>query len=570
MIDEKKRQYIKLGLIGIVAILAIWTVYGFATTGRLTITAPDNTPNNSPVTVNVLRNNAETDTVVLQPGETKTIRTKSGNVRVDAVAETLRSVDIVSVKRFFQSTSLKAPTGENHATEQLASDTLNCPILVGGATYSYACEGDGPVVLHQTNPLGTSLNSALFNNTSFSMLQPLKNGLIGVYTGPNAPQEILYLNLISQTIQEIPLPEQVSKRLRDYYPIITAPESPASTQFSITFVNTDDIFLFDDVGDQSPVKLKLPEDVKINQEGRTFNANFHKDHLLAYFGTSTEAGEGEDGVDKDAKVPELTDYIVEYDKTGKLLSSIQAPAINDGQGFYKLTDDLYAASTLLDFSFYYLHDGVFELIYQLPDVGDWAYVDGTAYFQANGTIYKLAPGKEGVFGLHSTFVSSGITASQIFNTEDGLMFTGFTEKSEATGNNIYRLLDKTQDADTANKPDSTAQNRVEPTYEGLNELLDAGVSFDQITNLRYALSNYASQQPKPIKKIRLTNIRVPDWNPDSPTNYIDFGLFLDGTIKEARLDYADLSTSQLTIFNLDGSKAFDSGFITNQQPETED
>jgi hypothetical protein len=568
MIEERKRQYIILGLIGLVSILALWTIYGFTMTGRLKITAPNDTPNNAPVTVSVIRDNQEDQKVTIQPGQTTTIKLRSGTVRVDAAADIVKAVDIVTVKRFYQTTELTTPTGNNHATKQLASGSLPCPLVAGSVTYSYACYGDGQIVRHQANALGTSLNQAMFDGAAFSLLQPLKDGLIGQYASPNNPGEMLFIDLTAGRVQTLAMPDKVAELLVDNYPVIsTAPGD--SDRFALSFGRQNKIFVFESVNDSNPRELKIPDTAKTSAAGRTFSAEFYRDELIVYVGVSTDKGEGNGADTTTEETSDINPVLLEYNREGKLTRNLTLTGLAETSTLYKLGDGLYAANTPLNFTFYRLENDALELVYALEDVGDVTLIGDKTYLQANGTIYELAPETKGAFSLHSVFSSKNITAAEIFGNGDTMIFTGFTGNSDASDTNIYELLDKPADAtDSNNAAAIEKQNKVEPTYTNLNDLLEYGVSADQVTNLRYALTNYAAQQPEQIKKIEITRIIPQDANPDATTTTltISFGLLVGGTLREARMDYTDLTTVRLYIMELDGTLLYDSGSITNQQP----
>jgi hypothetical protein len=567
-----KKSYVIIAAILILVLVGVSLLLNRSGTGVLEITAPESTPSNAAVAVRILRDGKEEKTLVLKPGQTQEIRIKKGIVRVDGQADTLKSVDIVEVKGF-STTKLTTPTGEQRAITQLASDSQDCPAIVGDNVFSYGCEGEGTIVRHDSQALGNSLNTTLFDGLSFSNLKPVKDGLVGFYATAGSPTVLVHVNLATQTLRDIQLPEAVAAFLEDQ-PEIAVSTGAESSRFALLFTQKDKIFVFDDADDTTPTEIKPGKDVSINQGGRRVSASFDGDTFILYAGVSTDGGEGEVAPPaKEDEDPKLEAYLFEYDKTGKLTKSLTLPNDLEAQGVYRLGSGFYAADQPYGFGFFRSEDDELQHVYTITEMGSWTIANNRAYVEAEGTLYEFKPGKNGLFSMRSLYSSPTLTVSSLYNAPSGVIFTGLPDDSKDAPLNIYQLTDKKEKSSSTNNQNNTDQtdtSRTEPAYTGFNELLYYGVSSFQVANMRFALSNYAATAPAPISAIRITDV-VPqqhDRFSESTITVVNFlailndrEIFLNG-----KLEIHDLSTIRVYLFAEDGTQVYDSQIISNKEP----
>lgn len=577
MIDETKRKHIILSIIAAVVILALLTIFSLSRKGTLQIFAPPITPDNSSVTVQIFRGEREVQSFSLSPGETKKIRLDTGIVRVDGQAGSLKSVDIIQIKGF-SATKLETPAGEQRAIRQLASDAKYCPIIAKEITYSYACDSEGPIIRHTSNEVGSSLNTPLFNGTSFSNLKPLKNGLIGFYATAGSPTDLLYIDLDTHTAQIVRLPQSIQALLVNQ-PRISVTSNPTSSRFALLFSGANKAYMFQDINDSRPVELKPGEGVRLDEDGRLSNLSFYGNQLILYMGVSAEIGEGEVMTSGPADIPDLTSYVFEYSLDGKLTDTITLPENLDAQGVYKLSNEFYTADQPYGFSFYRRDGNSLQFIYSIADISSWTIMGNTAYVMAGGTLYEFRPREGGAFGLRSLFASSDITVSELYSGVDSVLFTGLADNSSDAPLNIYELLPGKEGNQPQgdNKDSGTGQSTapttaVEPSYSGLDDLLYHGVSSFQIANLRFALSSYTASSATHTTSVAITNIQPEphDRFSESTVSVINFDATINGTTTvRAKLEYFDLRAIRLYLYNKDtGGLIHDSQAIGHTESQS--
>lgn len=558
MIDEAKRRNIILGIVAVVTVLVVWTLFGLTRTGTLTISAPKNTPNNSTVSVKVLRDSTEVNAFTLNPGETKSLRMGKGVIRVDGKAGNLKSTDVVQVKGF-STTKLETPTGEQRVAQQLASDAQYCPLVVGDVTYSYACDGEGPITHHSSNMVGGSLNTKLFDGTSFSRLKPYQSGAIGFYASAGGPTNLLYINLATESITIVKLPDAIQSLLRST-PDIAVSTVQSDTRFGLLFDEDNKAYVFQSITDTHPIEIKPDKDVKLNEDGRVAKLSFTNNTPVLFVGSTNDTGEGTQTTTAD-NPKQLTSYLFEYTSKGSITKTITLPENMEAQGVYKLTDDLYVADQPYGFGVYVAKGDDLEHVYTLDDMSSWAISKQNAYVAAGGTLYEFKPGEQGQFSLHSLFSSTSITVSSVFNSPRGILFTGLPDGASDAPLNIYQLLDKK--AEQQNTPATT-----EPTYSGIDGMVYLGLSSFQANNLRFALGNYVAANEPQTTSIELLDLQPAprDRFTASTVNTINFTVRI-GRGKEvpAKIEYFDLSAIHLYLYDKNtGAVLYDSGVINHK------
>ncbi len=116
--------------------------------------------------------------------------------------------------------------------------------------------------------------------------------------------------------------------------------------------------------------------------------------------------------------------------------------------------------------------------------------------------------------------------------------------------------------------DKYGTNGDEPIYLGISILIDHGVTYDQIGDLKKAFYAFSKKSPVRIKEvsIKVSSIRNAPHNAESESTVdtIYFDVVMDRkTTYQAKFEYSNLNTAQLYLYQ-DGSKSifFDSGKIS--------
>jgi hypothetical protein len=556
-----KRKYLIWGGLALLVILAVWML-GLDRNGTLELTAPDTTPNNSVVAVVLQNADEDEQTLKLQPGETKSVKLQPGTWLVDGSASGLRSVDVVTVEGG-KTSELTTPSGERRGIRQRGSDARNCPVVVAGVVYSYNCNGEGIIYRHNPTARGGSSNVALFNERPFGVLYPYKEGLLeAVQTADN--YELNYVDLFAQRVQPLALPVDIQGLLQQEQPIVVTPAEPGNSRFALLFTTHDKLYVFSDTTDIQPVELRPGNGQTLNKEGRFAHLSFYGEHAVLFIGNSDHVGEGQDTLEETTDKPaNLPSYVFEYDKAGKLLSTIEIPAedIPTLIGLQKVSDDFYALSSPGQVGFYYRGKDKLEAVYGFSEVASIVVLQGVAYVQEGGVLYEFTPKANGLFGLHGLFSSSDITVSSIYSSPDGVLFTGFPTGVQSPELNIYQLL-------AAGEPDEAPVIQREPTLAGTEQLIEVGVTTMQVDALRIALNTFLENHGIAVNKAVLNNVATAPYFRDSPNPVpsLSFSLQFDGKEKvNAKLEYVPLTTVRLFLSDPDNNvQVYDSGPVSSQ------
>lgn len=126
-----------------------------------------------------------------------------------------------------------------------------------------------------------------------------------------------------------------------------------------------------------------------------------------------------------------------------------------------------------------------------------------------------------------------------------------------------RLVNQTDTNDSKKTPYSASVIAI----QGSNELLDRGLSSQQLTNLQRAFFNFFQSKHIEIRGLVLSNIVKTPHDPNSASmiDSVSFSATLDNkTVYSARLDYSNLTTIRLQLFDLKASSlVYDSGDVNN-------
>jgi hypothetical protein len=114
-------------------------------------------------------------------------------------------------------------------------------------------------------------------------------------------------------------------------------------------------------------------------------------------------------------------------------------------------------------------------------------------------------------------------------------------------------------------PDIFGQNPNSPVYLGFDKLLNHGLTFTQLTNLKTAFLNYSLKQPNHISEISIDVDHITSqYNPSSGDSnfYVLFnGVFDRKTVYKAKVQYSGLTDVHLYLMDPANKVIFDSGVI---------
>jgi hypothetical protein len=183
-----------------------------------------------------------------------------------------------------------------------------------------------------------------------------------------------------------------------------------------------------------------------------------------------------------------------------------------------------------------------------------AWIDEDSFvFAFRNTLWRYTISTGTVNGL-SGYIGT-LSGNDPLRITDSFVYYGVTGTNNgAQAEGIYRT------ALSSNQQSSSTLNTPTTKYGSLNSLTSHGLSSDQMSNVQYALSKYASSLKTRPKEIVLGPIT------DEPKAYsepskIKFNLNVDGTARPARLEYSGLRVVRLYVYNAQGGVVFDSGEV---------
>lgn len=111
-------------------------------------------------------------------------------------------------------------------------------------------------------------------------------------------------------------------------------------------------------------------------------------------------------------------------------------------------------------------------------------------------------------------------------------------------------------------------------FDGIEALLDEGLTTDQQQGLRQAVFNFSKQEKTEFKQVTLYKasivVQAPDPTSTTMTNTMNFTLGIDGKTYAAQLDYSKLTTIRLYLRDEQtNALVFDSQDITPDTAQTE-
>lgn len=561
---QKIRPYMGRILILLIAIIAVVAFFNMRQYGWVEVSVPQNTPTSATFSIHHDATQEVKEFTVAR-GTTKKVRVKTGLVRVDSSSGRISSVDMVLVSGF-GTTKLTAPTGQQRAVQQRASDIRFCPLLTADHIFSYDCHGEGPIIHHTQPKLGNTRNTTIFDGQVFARTFAIKDGLLAWRGGELNENvfELYYVQPSTGLIHKIQMPEDI-RTTQESLPDIVTPPNPITTQFALVYTGLNRVYLYDSPEDTSPVRIE-PRQAKTTDNGRISRGSFSDDRFLLYLGTSEDINEGERGETTKQEQVTKNHLLLEYDFSGRHTQATSLPTDIDSQGMYKLSNDFYLAQDNEGFDFYHREKNKLKQVYSMTGMASWALNNGKAYIQKDSILYEFSPKVGGLFSFHSLFSSTEINVSRLFAIGDNIFFTGYAKSSLSTGTNLYQLLNEAEKG----MYDPQASNSVlEPVFKNMKATTDGAITVYQATNLQYAIDGFLEMLPTKTTEVLITNVTIEPHDPMSDRSGGAFGF--DLTLDESqtyrgRVEYTGLLAVNLRIFDRGGVQQYESGIITGSAP----
>lgn len=135
----------------------------------------------------------------------------------------------------------------------------------------------------------------------------------------------------------------------------------------------------------------------------------------------------------------------------------------------------------------------------------------------------------------------------------------FEQNNGRSTNEYYDPLSKQTVSNPPGKgPDTFNSYESLPIYLGFDALIDQGMTLEQLSALKLAFYEYSRTLSQPIKEISLAVDNI-DTEREGSIWYISFPVRFDRQRDyKAKVDYTDLDTIRLYIYNNSGQVVFDS------------
>jgi hypothetical protein len=135
---------------------------------------------------------------------------------------------------------------------------------------------------------------------------------------------------------------------------------------------------------------------------------------------------------------------------------------------------------------------------------------------------------------------------------------------------IFRLAPNYDQLTSSEQQSLTSQPKTTATlvYNNFEQLSDAGVATDQVSLVKYALTQFVGTLNTQVMSVSLAGVNIDsrDRESTSPLNTASFTIQLDnGTQYTGRLEYSLLSSIRLYVSNSAGKQVYDSGPLDSQQ-----
>jgi hypothetical protein len=146
-----KKSYVVIGVIVVLVLIGISLLINRAGTGILEVSAPKKTPGNAAVDVRIIRDGKEEQVLTLKPGQKEKIRVKNGTNSRRRPGRQPESSGHYKHTRLNNQARNAFRRAAGHPAAGVRCQVL--PAIVGGIIFSYGCDGEGPVIRHESNKL---------------------------------------------------------------------------------------------------------------------------------------------------------------------------------------------------------------------------------------------------------------------------------------------------------------------------------------------------------------------------------------------------------------------------------
>lgn len=426
------------GILGIILLLVGLNLLSY---GWVRLSLPDDAPS---AEVTITREGEELKKFTLVPGEPRKVFIKRGPIRIDTTAASRKGITVGEVHRL-KTTDITVAVGRQLATDKLASATDQCPLLLGGVSFSYNCFGNGPIYRHEAiDPNKLEHRTAILDGQEYASPTAYQNGLLAFLNG-EGPQldQLVFINPLAEEVRPITLPGNIANP-GDEQPEIVTSDDPAKPLLLLKYQNTNKLYYLSDINDPKATEIYLPAGFNMEKGDTDFSLQLTNEGLTLYIGPPIETDAVEHTFEEEPQVARGTGTIYRYGLDGRVKDTLTTPEDFVPIKVYSLPDDFYAASTRRGVAFFHESNRVLTKVHELFNTASPVIANNKVYFQTEGVAYEFAPGKNKTFSLASVFSSNAIEVSEIFATPSGILFTGFAERSDDPPRDAYQLLNRPQ------------------------------------------------------------------------------------------------------------------------------
>lgn len=118
-------------------------------------------------------------------------------------------------------------------------------------------------------------------------------------------------------------------------------------------------------------------------------------------------------------------------------------------------------------------------------------------------------------------------------------------------------------------PENYGYDATAPTFFGVSDLTEYGVSQDQVSDAKWAIFQYFNGKKEKVSEVSvvISTIKPVEHDPDSAStrDTVNYDIVVDRkTTYKVRMEYFDLSSIQLYMSDTKGTQLYDSGTVSNQ------
>jgi hypothetical protein len=484
---------------------------------------------------------------------------------------TLTSGKVEAFKQNKVSASLK----DEISSSRLAAESYGCGYVSGDTYYNWECFEPSQIYRHTTE------GNVPISEDLYTSVTPLGNGVLAFTYIPFADMiDLVYLDPGTNQKIFVRIPDFVYEEGIEDVMLTVNQVGNSEYQFALVQRAKNLWLLFKDANDSNPRQVSpgTPKEDGLNISAPQLSG----DKLVNLFANIDYDQHGEGGeltVDPNAAPSQLRVYSL---RDNKLEGQYALPKDTAYSSVHIVQSGLVVAEHGRGgLSVFKALNNNLDYLGIIPDTENLMVSENRIYFNREGSVFELG---ESPLAAYRLFSADGFKVASLTPSGSKILmqtFTGAASQSIQNRPSAY-VLDLTKvasyprpewDLSASRAKESPAEQPVSGdhgesdavTFNGVEGLLDVGLSAYQADNLRYAFIQYAKSANITLNQIDIDkssiNQKYRDWQAGETKTEVTFKAKINGKeTVDAKLHYWDIEEIQLFI-SKGGAQVFDSGQV---------